>query len=184
MFSLFLCCTLSAQVARRPQIQQEISANTVQCDICQSLISRIEEALKDKQTEEQIASLVSSYCSILGDKMKPFCQLIATQYVPIIMQFLENKMEKLEICQKLGFCEEQSVTFLPSYVAVTAGGCEMCTSIVTKIEELLKSGLVEKEIAAAVALLCKKFPPPVSTLCGVLVNKYVPTIIAWIESGM
>jgi len=116
--------------------------------------------------------------------MKPLCEAIATQYVPIILQFLENKMEKLEICQKLGFCTEDSVTYLPNYVALTKGGCEMCTTIVTKIEDLLKSGIVEKEIAAAVALLCKKFPPPVSTLCGIIVNKYVPTIIQWIEQGV
>jgi saposin len=183
MFSLFLCCSLSTQ-ARRPQITTDVAANTVQCDICQALISRVEEALKDKQTEEQIAKYVSQYCTILGDKMKPFCESITTQYLPIILQFLENKMEKLEICQKIGFCSENSVTYLPEYVSLTKGGCEMCTTIVTKIEDLLKNGAVEKEIAGAVSLLCNKFPFPVSTLCGVIVNKYIPVIIQWIESGV
>jgi len=184
MFSLFLCWTLSAQVARRPQIVAEVPQNTITCDICQTLVTKIEEALKDKQTEEEIAKLISGYCTIFGEKVEPFCQAIATQYVPIIMQFLENKMEKLEICQKIGFCDEASLTLLPKYVAVTKGGCEMCTTVVTKIEELLKNGAVEKEIAAAISLLCKNFPFPVSTLCGVIVNKYVPTIIEWIESGV
>jgi saposin len=181
---LFLCCSLSAQAARRPQIQTSVPQNTVTCDVCQALVTKVEEALKDKQTEEEIAKLVSQYCTIFGDKMKPLCESIATQYIPIILQFLENKMEKLEICQKIGFCDEASVTFLPNYVALTKGGCEMCTTVVTKIEELLKNGAVEKEIAAAVALLCKNIPFPGSTLCGIIVNKYVPTIIAWIEQGV
>jgi len=181
---LFLCCSLSTQAARRPKIMEEVASNTITCDICQVLVTKIEEALKDQQTEEEIARMISQYCTIFGEKVKPLCESIANQYIPIILQFLENKMEKLEICQKIGFCEEASVSMMPSYIALNNGGCDMCTTIVTKIEELLKNGAIESEIAAAISLLCKNFPFPVSTLCGVIVNRYVPTIIKWIESGV
>ena len=185
MFSFLLFFSLSATEARRPKIVADVaSKNGVGCDVCTVLVSLIEEGLKSQKTEEEIAKIVSSYCSVLGETLKPLCETLTTQYIPIIMQWLEQEMEHLEICTKLGFCEEATISYMPRSVALTAGGCEMCTKVVTTIENLLKNGYVEKEIATAVATLCQTFPQPVSGLCTIIVERYVPIIIQWIESGM
>ena len=185
MFSFLLFFSLSAQQARRPHIISDVAAkDSVGCDVCTILVSVVEEALKDQKTEEEIAQIVSSYCSILGETIKPLCETLAKEYIPIIMQWLEQEMEHIEICTKLGFCSEDVLTYMPKSVALTAGGCEMCTKVVSTIENLLKNGYVEKEIAAAVATLCQTFPQPISGLCSIIVERYVPIIIQWIESGM
>ena len=183
MLSLLFVVGFSA-VARRPVIEKAPLPNGLGCDVCKALVKKIEEALLDQKTEEEIAKIVSNQCSIFGEQLAPICKKISTTYVPIIMQFIENKLESLKICQILGFCETDSIVFIPHGYMDATTHCDTCKKVVGYIETLLKNGLVEKEIAAAVALLCKEIPFPGSTLCGFIVNKYIPVIIRYIEQGI
>ncbi|EAX93694.1 Saposin-like type B, region 1 family protein [Trichomonas vaginalis G3] len=178
MFALLFAASVS-RMARRPAIIQESMSNGFSCDICTILVDKIEDLLKDQKTEQEIADELSQYCSILGTKYQSNCVKLVQQYLPLIMIYLEKGIEHAQICTKLGYCDSM---IQARNVQVTA--CDMCTKVVGTIEELLKNSYAEAEIAAYIAQLCDTIPFPVSTLCQVIVEKYIPIIIKWLESGM
>jgi len=147
------------------------------CDVCQALVKQIEALLLDGKTEAEIASWVSQQCTVFSEPLASVCGKIATTYVPIIMQLIEKKMEKMEICKIIGFCEGNEI--VSNNIK-----CDVCLKVVNYVEELLLSKLVEKEVAKLVSTLCLKIPTPGSSVCTYIVNKYIPVVMQWLEKGL
>ena len=181
MLALFLATVLSTQ-ARRP-ISLSKSENGIGCDLCKNLVKQIEALLLDGKTEKEVADWVAGQCTFFTEPLLSVCTKIAEQYVPIIMQLIEKELEHHEICQIIGFCDSQSVGIRKG-IADNSVGCDVCVKVVTYVEELLLNKLVEAEVAKLVSTLCYKFPAPGSTYCQIIVQKYIPVVMQWIEKKM
>jgi len=152
--------------------------NDPACDLCKGIIKMIEELLKQQATQEKIAEALQQVCALLEEPMKTLCSTMAKQYVPIIVEWIKQGIEKAQICKKLGFCEDSLGRNLDGVA------CDICTTLVEKIQELMIDKKLEAEIIAACKLLCAKMPAPYSTLCDALVGQYVPIIMKWLKEGL
>ena len=168
-------------VSRRPS-----KKNGLGCDLCKALVSQIEKMLLDKKTEEEIKAYLHKQCEQLVDPLRGVCNNIADLYVPIILEYLEQGLEKLHICQKIGFCQPERKVKIArrNDFEANAMSCEMCKTLVAYVEQIMVSTKVEEEIEALVSKLCVKFPAPYNTLCQSLVHQYTPVIMQWLEQGL
>ena len=157
------------------------------CDSCKQIVSVVEEAMKSTTVEAEVAALVSQACSVLPAPYSTICSTVVQQYVPIIMQWLEQGLETLDICVKLGLCDPTTKHFrpiIPRRPVPKDSACDMCKTIIGAVEEAMKSTLVEEEVAALVSKACELMPSPVSVLCSQVVQTYVPLIMQWVEQGL
>jgi len=154
-------------------------ANGISCTMCQTIVAQVEKIMVDTKVESEIIALVEKLCDKFPSPYSTLCNSLVEQYVPVIMQWLEQGLEHLEICQKLGFCTNNSVIR-----NVNGISCTMCQTIVAQVEKIMVDTKVESEIIALIEKLCEKFPSPYSTLCNSLVEQYVPVIMEWLEQGL
>ncbi|KAK8835080.1 hypothetical protein M9Y10_041284 [Tritrichomonas musculus] len=62
--------------------------------------------------------------------------------------------------------------------------CVFCKFYVSMIEDYLKDGQTQEEIAEAVSLLCDYCSETVKPYCVNLIDAFLPTIISYIEQGI
>ena len=101
MFVLLALC--ACQSVRRPHLQYKNESFI--CTICTQIVEVIEGLLEDEKTEKEIEELVLQQCLLWSDPYRSVCETLV-QYVPLIMQLSAEGLETLDICVKIGFCEE------------------------------------------------------------------------------
>lgn len=103
MFVLLVAAGLSLR-ARMPVMK----VGGFTCEVCKAIVTGVEDLLKDKKTEEEIAALIGAQCVLLPDEYQQQCKTMCETYVPLIMQYIEQGLESVDVCVKLGFCEAQA----------------------------------------------------------------------------
>ena len=112
--------------------------------------------------------------------------------------FIDDGLETLDICNKLGFCTNQEIAFRkanyqkPLYLPkpsqktknVATGLCESCVATIDMIEQLLNDKKIEEEIIEILDQFCDTLPPEASKSCKDITSKYVPLVIKLIETGI
>ena len=173
--SLDICTKIGLCTAEEVAIRR--NANGITCTLCTTVVSAIEKAMTSTTVESEIIALVEKLCAKIEAPYSTLCNSLVEQYIPTIMQWLEQGLEKIEICQKIGLCA--TLTRKPNGIT-----CTLCTKVVDAVEKAMVSTIVESEIIALVEKLCAEIPAPFSTICNSLVEQYVPQIMEWLEQGL
>lgn len=89
----------------------------------------------------------------------------------------------------LAFCAQVSPKKAPKLrkhlsVGDSSQKCVFCKFYVSMIEDYLKDGQTQEEIAEAVATLCDYCSDAVKPYCVNLIDAFLPTIISYIEQGI
>jgi hypothetical protein len=82
-----------------------IPKNGVFCDLCTDLVNAAAQALIDQKVEEEIEDMLERLCDELPSVVGILCRSIVAQYTPVILAWLEEGIESLEICVRLGLCD-------------------------------------------------------------------------------
>ncbi|OHT10482.1 hypothetical protein TRFO_20237 [Tritrichomonas foetus] len=173
----------------RPKLQRRPSpANSIQCSICKSAISYIENCLKDEKVEEEIAEAVNGLCRQYPAPYDQACLDAVASYLPTIIQYLEQGLEDIDICSIFGLCSTQgAVARKLSRRRSTKGDsdvCILCTITVDYIDSCLKDQSVEEEIIEKVDSFCDTLSWLYSAACKLIASSYVPSIIHMIEEDL
>jgi len=153
--------------------------NGISCTICKSVVAEIEKIMVDTKVESEIIALLDKLCAKLPQPYSTVCLSLVEQYLPKIMQWLEEGIDHLEICKRIGLCPTDKVARLSNGI-----GCTICKSIVAEVEKVMVDTKVESEVIALIQELCNKLPAPASTICDALVADFVPQIMEWLEQGL
>ena len=139
---LFLFTIFSLSLKRRPIISPKIHSteNDIDiCQLCQGLMVGVSTMLDSQVSQDEIEAHLESQCqtSCTDDKRRMHCKQIATIYLPIAIYLIQTKgLDKLTICQKLGYCEVLSNTFSRSRFATriihkTTTDCLQCSKFIS-----------------------------------------------------
>lgn len=180
---LGLCEATTTVVVRKANVP-----NGAMCDMCSAVVKYVEEQMISSKVEEEIEKLVYSLCQSFPESVSGMCTTVSAEFLPLIMEWLERGLEALDICNRIGLCTDANVivirkTVVPVKVKESAG-CTVCTSVVALIENFIKSSTVETKVEDFVKQYCEKLPSPLSSVCDSMVEKFIPTIINWIEQGI
>ena len=83
------------------------------CDMCMAIVKKIEEIMQSTMVEAEIIALVSLLCKTFPAPFSTLCESVVKQYVPIIIKWIVEGIEHLEICKKIHLCSVQEAARIP-----------------------------------------------------------------------
>ncbi|KAJ4459565.1 putative Proactivator polypeptide [Paratrimastix pyriformis] len=144
---------------------------SLECTVCQFIMSELESFLTQAKTEEEIVKAVEQVCSRLPGFIQGPCHDLIEQYGPEIIQLLVDKENPQTICTQIKLCNKS----VPQ-VEITAE-CAVCRWILVTLESWISSNTTEAEIEKMVENVCTHLPKGISAQCDALVEEYGALII-------
>jgi saposin len=168
------------------------------CDLCQDLISYIEELVINGFIEEEIEALVLELCNGLPSPFNTFCTSLIDKEIENILNWIDQQIDSLNICGFIGLCSTNSkklnivrirhiskkTASLSKHSLPSGFFCDICQELIQEIEQLVLEDFVKADIESIVADLCNSLPSPFSSLCTSYIDQYIDEIIAGIESDI
>lgn len=78
-------------------------ADDPQCVVCEFVMTKLEDELKDKSTRDEIRAAVESICTKLPSSISKQCTKFVEQYADLIITLVDTVPPK-EICAQMGLC--------------------------------------------------------------------------------
>ena len=118
------------------------------------------------------------------------------------MKLLEQDLESLEVCNKIGFCSALQVRNIKnsrlsnslktnyrvynkkSRYVNDQKTCLMCKEVIAYAEAAIQDEKIEEQVIEAIDQVCESFSTPLDKLCKDVIKISVPTIMTWIEEGI
>lgn len=181
----------SRQIAQKYRLPLDGNRRSIQCDICTKAVEYIEECLKDQQVEEEIIAAIDDLCVQYPSPYDQYCLTAVKQYVPTIIQYIEQGLESSNICSVTGLCSIHKShrpvvlrRYQPKAQKGDSDACTICTITVNYIDQLMRDKQVEEEIIGKVDNFCSTLSWLYKTVCKMIAKQYVPSIMALIDEGV
>jgi saposin len=149
------------------------------CSICQSIVGFVEAYLEQNQTIAQIEQQLQGVCALTGP-YEQICDNLVSQYVPQLIQYIEQDYTPEQACQKIGLCQAAKIVQLALAAPRGGGTCSICESIVGFVEAYLEQNQTVAQIEQQLQGVCA-LTGPYEQICDNLVAQYVPQLIQYIE---
>jgi hypothetical protein len=150
----------------------------IECTICEELLKVI--AAFGRNEETVIENAVDQICNRLGI-FKQSCIGLVKDYVPKLINALNDGKTEEEACSYIGMCSAQKVVAKPVVEKQTKGlECSFCKALISFIESMLQNN--EGDIKQKVDQYCQDLPVLQST-CEQLVDKYLDEIVQYLKDG-
>jgi len=160
------------------------------CSICQLVVSYVESYVAKNQTEQQIIAQLEQLCSLLGP-LSSQCNAFVENYVPELIQWLENGESPQQFCTQVGLCSSVEVHKLAQIKKsasakpkrsiaekhIVQGNCGICETVILYVEQYLAEAATEAEIEQKLDQLCSLLPSVFQGQCTSLINDYLPQMI-------
>jgi hypothetical protein len=89
------------------EICREVGLADPTCDFCLYVVAYIEGILADtKVIESVIAEVDADVCATLPGSFSVMCDALAAQYVPTIVELIEQGLGPETVCSKLHYCTD------------------------------------------------------------------------------
>jgi len=77
------------------------------CPICEMVVTYVEQLVAQNNTIAEIIAKVEEVCNLLPAPGSSFCDTLAQQYVPQLVQWILNKENPQTFCTSIGFCTKE-----------------------------------------------------------------------------
>jgi saposin len=155
-----------------------------QCVVCEFIMTKLENELKDKSTRDEIRAAVEGICTKLPNSISKQCTKFVEQYADLIITLVDTVPPK-EICAQMGLCPASKTISGPLKSSLPVSDdpqCVVCEFVMTKLENELKDKSTRDEIRAAVEGICTKLPNSISKQCTKFVEQYADLIITLVDT--
>jgi saposin len=173
-YIIILALALFAAFTSAFQLNVQVPADALDCEMCQYVVSRVESYLKDNSTDQEILTYLENDCkALVKSDWVTECQQMIKSYGPTIITYIINSETPELACTEIGLCT--SVTAPKVSNAVECSACELITK---QAESYIQANHTEDEIIAALNKDCSllHYSSWVST-CQGIVKEYGNEII-------
>ncbi|XP_064635134.1 prosaposin-like isoform X3 [Lineus longissimus] len=163
-----------------PKLVKELQVNVKSiefCPICELVVTKIDEFLKENSTEAMVVEALDKVCSYMPATVKVECDDFVKQYGPMVVKLLALQIVPKDVCTKLGLCTKTTQAKKAVEKFQSAVSCEVCQLAAGYLDALLEKNSTETQIEAALNQLCGYLPSSVKSECDALVKQYGPIII-------
>ena len=91
-------CSANKLTARIP------TRGTLSCTVCKDIVAEIERITSSTKVESEVIKQAQQACSNFPTPYNTLCNALATQFVPKVMEWLNQGVEHAEICRRLEVC--------------------------------------------------------------------------------
>lgn len=154
---------------------------TVSCTICQTLVSWVEAAMVSDVVDDEIESVVTLACKLLPSPYNGLCSDYVYNYLPMIMEYLEQGLEHLAICKRINLCNDDTQT----HVKKTRVGsfCDQCLSLMEYVGPLVNT-TSDEDLMAEGKEYCNSLSFPKNLVCNSYLSKYFTSIVTQLREGV
>ncbi len=96
------------------ELKYNITSEGLKCDLCQLGITYIENYLQNNYTETELENVLDNLCYKTPDSN--LCIALVNNYLPQIIELIEQKETPSEICNKLSLCDSNFYIFNNTYI--------------------------------------------------------------------
>lgn len=146
--------------------------DNIECSLCSLAVSITEQYLDSNKTEQYIESELDSFCSHFTFNNK--CQELVSEYIPYVIELLEQKETPEQICSQIGLCSSIIEIYPISNDSI-------CVYVVSLAEALLETGMIETSIEKELDKACLILPESLTTECDSIIDNYFPELIKLLE---
>ncbi|XP_073431008.1 prosaposin [Dendrobates tinctorius] len=153
--------------------QEPVQFDTV-CELCELVVTKLEDLLTKNSTEEHIKEVLDKICNIVPSKYHDQCIDFIDTYSAAIITLIEQAIPPREICMVIGFCssrERKSVKLSSEHIQ-SGGYCSVCKMIVQYMDTLLEKNATQERIKAALHVVCNFLSDKMADECDALVDAY------------
>uniref|UniRef100_A0A161MKW7 Prosaposin variant B-like protein n=1 Tax=Triatoma infestans TaxID=30076 RepID=A0A161MKW7_TRIIF len=161
---------ISAGNVETNEIVQNVNNPNV-CILCEFVMSKLEQALKDKKTEEEIKDTVFKICNYMPKTITAQCKNFVQQYADFILDLLAQEMEPKEICTALNLCGKANL-LLRSPIK----RCLMCELLMDGLKTVLTEPEIEDNLNYKLVKACNYVPEDHIAFCQQMVLVMAPQI--------
>ncbi|KAJ3665487.1 hypothetical protein Zmor_000980 [Zophobas morio] len=176
-------------------MQQESDGS--KCPLCLFAVSKLEEMVKDKKTEESIRNALNKLCNHLPTDLAAECNDFVNTYTNELVELLIADLTPQEVCVYLKLCSDNkppsgiitgdtmtnlitddTVNGISVHAPITDNPeCVLCEFVMKEIQDQLKDNNTEEAIKRAVHNICSVMPKSIGKECNQFVDEYADTII-------
>lgn len=131
-----------------------------QCILCEFVMEKLQVALKDKDTEEEIKNAIHGICNDLPKSIKSECNNFVDKYATIVFDMILASVKPEQICAAMNMCITK-----PEEVPVKSPQCALCKVVIRKLETLINGNLTEETIKESFEKVCNLLPSSKKTEC-------------------
>lgn len=170
----YLCGKMNLCAAPAPKLK----SNGALCEVCTTILTEVDNLLKDQNTQAEIESLLDDICARLSGNLSAQCKTFVDEYAPFVLTLLAQEIDPAKICQEVNFCPaNQPIKALPPKAASkpvksSSTECEACEFVMNEVEMELKKNGSRVEIKDALEKACTTLPDTLQNYCNTFVNLY------------
>lgn len=159
------------------------------CDMCSEIVGFVKSYMDQAGVPPAVDVIVEKLCSKYPSPYDTLCHAVADECLGMIVEWIKQGLDAADICAMIGFCQANPTRAAAARRGKSAAGkngysCDMCTSVVNYIAELVADEATKDEITVLVEQLCTTFPSPYDATCKSLVAQHLPAVLDWISAGL
>lgn len=77
------------------------------CVLCEFVLSKIDNMLKDKATETEIKDAVNKVCKVMPKTIKDECLQFVKQYGDLVITLLTEELDPEQVCSAIKLCQNR-----------------------------------------------------------------------------
>ncbi|XP_073239351.1 prosaposin-like [Porites lutea] len=105
--ALNLCASKKHQKAMEKPVALAVGSNET-CEICETVMTYLKNALADNATKEEILSLMKAVCNYLPSQIASECSAIVSEYGEAILDLIADS-DPHALCKEIGLCDSAVV---------------------------------------------------------------------------
>lgn len=174
LFNLLIVTTILGYVSANKEYRV---GGASECGICEYVVTLGETLLQNNHTITEIETTLEKACVLLPDNLQAPCNYLVSNYLPTIIEKLEQEYPPSVVCTDLGICQSyQNVFMVCERSNLTCSAClSFMNKFETTLENLIQSPTWDK-IVVELETMCSKLSQTEATICEMLVGT-LPDII-------
>ncbi|XP_070504194.1 prosaposin-like [Chironomus tepperi] len=148
------------------------------CIICEFIMTKAEEELNDKQTDEEIKRTIKNICSKMPQTISKECHQFIDYYFDMIIALIETTKPE-EMCTALKICPKMNPLLEVKYLEIKNDiyTCAVCRGVVDALDTIIEDPQVDTNLENLEEKVCEKFARKFKDKCRNLASTYGVAIL-------
>lgn len=157
---------------------EDLEIGSTGCIICEFVMTKAEEELNDKQTDEEIKRTIKNICSKMPQTISKECNQFIDYYFDMIIALIETTKPN-EMCAALKLCPKSNALLDAKLVEIKNDiyTCAVCKGVVDGLDTIIEDPQIDTNLENLEEKVCKKFAGKFKDKCHNLASTYGVAII-------